>query len=171
VLVDEWGRGWLIDFARVEKRHNLFDFIKLETYVRLMELARGGLAFSLCDYARFEKALNDAVLGKSVTPPNHPHLLFAYEVIRAIRDIARKYMGAKPDFRNEYFPALFLYSLAVMKYYQVDTPQPTRLAFTTACVQAKYILRIDDQARLTPRPPMVSSTPPRPEPSLGAGNR
>jgi hypothetical protein len=45
------------------------------------------------------------------------------------------------------------------------------LAFTTACVQAKYILRIDDQARLTPRPPMVSSKPPRPEPSLGAANR
>ena len=171
VLVDEWGRGWLIDFARVERRHNLFDFIKLETYVRLMELSRGGLAFSLCDYARFEKALNDAVLSKSVTPPDDPHLLFAYEVIRAIRDIARKYMGAKPDFRNEYFPALFLYSLAVMKYYQDDTPQPTRLAFTTACVQAKYILRIDDQARLTPRPPMVSSKPPHPEPSLGAGNR
>jgi hypothetical protein len=159
VLVDEWGKGWLIDFARVERRHNLFDFIKLETYVRLMGLRCKDIAFSLCDYARFEEALNDAVLGKSGTPPNDPHLLFAYEVIRAIRDIARKYMGAKPDFRNEYFPALFLYSLAVMKYYQDDTPQPTRLAFTTACVQAKYILGLDDQTRPTSKPSNDNSKP------------
>jgi len=171
VLVDEWGKGWLIDFAQAEKRHNLFDFIKLETYVRLMELSRKGLAFSLRDYARFEEALNDAVLGKSVPLPGDQHLLFAYRVIRAIRDIARKYMGATPDFRNEYFPALFLYSLAVPKYYQESTPQPTRLAFTTACVQAKYILKIDDQARPTSRLSNRNSKPPRPEPPLGTGNR
>jgi hypothetical protein len=32
LLIDEMGQGWLIDFAKVEDRHNLFDFIKLETY-------------------------------------------------------------------------------------------------------------------------------------------
>jgi len=150
-LVDEWGKGWLIDFARVEKRHNIFDFIKLETYVRLMGLSRQAPGFSLCDYARFEEALNDTVLGRNTPPPDDPHLMFAYQVIRAIRDVARKYMVPEHDFRNEYFPALFLYSLAVMKYHQESIPQPTRLLFVTACVQARYILRIGNHAPLIPR--------------------
>jgi len=148
VLVDEWGKGWLIDFARVEKRHNIFDFIKLETYVRLMGLSRQALDFSLCDYARFEEALNDTVLSRNTTPPDDPHLMFAYQVIRAIRDIARKYMVPEHDFQKEYFPALFLYSLAVMKYHQETAPQPTRLLFVTACVQARYILRTRNHASL-----------------------
>jgi hypothetical protein len=171
VLVDGFGKGWLIDFAKVEKRHNLFDFIKLETYVRLMELTHDKRAFSLCDYARFEEALNDATLGKSATPPNDPHLLFAYKVILAIRDIARKYMGAKPDFRDEYFPALFLYSLAVTKYYQESTLQPTRLAFVTACVQAKFILSINYRITFNQESPTESLPPSRTKPSLGTGNR
>jgi len=175
VLVDEGGKAWLIDFARVTERHNLFDFIKLETYVRLMELGRDKVActFSLGEYTQFEQALADATLGieNGATCPENSHLQVACQIIRAIRDIARKYMGANPDFRNEYFRALFLYCLAVMKYYQQSTPQPTRLAFTTACVQAKYILKIDDQARPTSRLSNRNSKPPRPEPPLGTGNR
>jgi len=165
VLVDEWGRGWLIDFARVAKRHNLFDFIKLETYVRLMALGSDDVAFSLDEYAQFEEALAAATLEeRGVTCPNNTDLQFAYEVILATRHIARKYMGPEPDFRGEYFPALFLYCLAVMKYYQEDRPQPTQLAFTTALVLGHCLPEIAQWAhppvpsiRPKPRPPSVES--------------
>lgn len=171
VLVDEEGKGWLIDFARVGKAHNLYDFIKLETYIRLMILGSDERAFSLDDYIRFEQALNNATLGQKVTLPSNQHLLFAYQVIRAIREIARKYMGPEPDFRNEYFPALFLYSLAVMKYYQKDIPQPTRLAFITACVLSPYIAGTDNQAYSFAQSSKIEGEAPVSEKLLGAGNR
>jgi hypothetical protein len=144
VLVDEWGKGWLIDFARVEKRHNLFDFIKLETYIRLMPLADDRLRFSLGDYVQFEQALDEATLGRRVTPPKDSYLRTAHEVILTIRRIARNYMDGD-NFLSEYLPALFLYCLAVIKYYQEDKPRPTRLAFTTACVLGQYIFEDADQ--------------------------
>ena len=152
VLVDEVGKGWLIDFAKVGKAHNLYDFIKLETYVRLMQLADDATAFSLDDYKRFEEALNDATLTKSDRKlPDNEHLNKAYQVILGIRNMARKYMGPEPDFRNEYFPSLFLYCLAVIKYYQKDSPQPTRLAFATACALGRRILEQNDvQATILP---------------------
>ena len=154
VLVDESGRGWLIDFAMVEERHNLFDFIKLETFLRLTVLGRGDFAFSLGDYLRFEEALAAAALGKSTTPPRDPHLRFAYEVILAIRRIARKYMGPEPDFRNEYFPALFLYCLAVTKYYRNYGVQAAGLVFATACVLGRYLLGGGEQTH----PPVLTSS-------------
>jgi hypothetical protein len=166
ILVDEWGKGWLIDFAKVTKRHILFDFIKLEVYVRLMELADCFSTFSLDDYALFEEALADATLGREdgVTCPDNPDLQVAYQVILAIRHIARNCMARKSDFLTQYFPALFLYCLAVTKYYQEDEPEPTRLAFATACVLGHYLPEIGHQAhppvpsiRPRPRPPSVDS--------------
>jgi hypothetical protein len=154
VLVDAFGIGRLIDFARVEIRHNLFDFVKLETYVRVAGLAGVDVHFSLNDYVRFEEALAAATLGEDgVACPDNSHLRSAYQVILAIRDIAQKYMGREPDFKCEYFPALFLYCLAVIKYYQKDTPKPTRLAFATACVLGQYVLGDDDHACLSAQPP------------------
>jgi hypothetical protein len=143
VLVDESGVGRLIDFAKVGERHNLFDFIKLETYVRLMELARAGPAFSLDNYVQFENDLDAATLSEILVLPDNLDLQFACQTIQAIREIARKYMGPGQDFRNEYFPALLLYNLAATKYYQKKDPQPTRLAFATACVLGRYVLGLD----------------------------
>ena len=141
VLVDTAGRGWLIDFARVEKRHNLFDFIKMETYVRSMVLANVSPALSLDDYVQFEEALVSDTLGREErTCPDNSDLRFAYQVIQAIRRIACKYMGPTSDFRNEYLPALFLYCLAVLKYYDEDKLQSTQLTFATACTLGQYIL-------------------------------
>jgi hypothetical protein len=140
VLVDEGGKGWLIDFARVERRHNLFDFIKLETYVRRMGLGSADASFSLAEYAQFEAALAAATLGNtSVSCPDVSPLRLAYDVILAIRDLARNYMEGD-RFLNEYFPALFLYSLALMKYHREDQLQLTRLTFATAAVLAGYLL-------------------------------
>jgi hypothetical protein len=140
ILVDEWGKGWLIDFALVKKHHNIFDFIKLETSLRLMALAKNDLSFSLKDYVRFEEALTAATLENSRTKrPTNSHLQTAYEVILAIRRIAQNYM-AQDGFLREYFPALFLYCLSVMKYYRPDMPLPTRLVFITASILTRYLL-------------------------------
>lgn len=136
VLVDESGGGWLIDFAKVRERHNLFDFIKLETYIRLIALAQVSGAFSLNEYAQFERALNATTLGQDSTPPANIELKKAYQVIQTIRRIARKYMGHKPDFKNEYFPALFLYGLSMLKYFPVNGPIPTQLMYMTSCALA-----------------------------------
>ncbi|MBN1220246.1 MAG: phosphotransferase [Anaerolineae bacterium] len=144
VLIDEWGKGWLIDFALVGKHHNIFDFIKLETSLRLMQLATGNATFSIEEYIEFEEALVASTLsGNRLNPPADPHLLAAYEIILTIRNIASSYMAQAPNFLNEYFPALFLYCLSVMKYYQPHLPRPTRLAFITASVLMRYL---DDAA-------------------------
>ena len=169
VLVDEEGKGWLIDFAKVGKRHNLYDFVKLETYVRLMELARDGLIFSMDEYVQFEEALNDATLEKEkrVALPDNADLQFAYEVILEIRHVARKYMVPEPDFMDEYFRSLFLYCLAVMKYHQADKPHPTQLAFASASVLGRYLLRLDK-----PAPPAKGEGKPLASTQLlGTGNR
>lgn len=137
ILVDESGKSWLIDFAKVTKRHNLYDFIRLETYLRLMALESG--AFSLNEYTQFELTLNADTLGQQGTPPTNAHLSKAYTVIQAIRRTARKYMGPEPDFRNEYFPTLFLHCLAMLKYYPNHGAMPTQLVFITACSLAMDI--------------------------------
>lgn len=134
ILVDETGRAWLIDFAKVKERHNLFDFIKLETYIRLMALAQIAGAFSLNDYAQFERSLN-----QHEAPPTNPELAKASLVIQNIRKTAQKYMGPAPDFKNEYFPALFLYSFSMLKYFHINGPFPTQLMFMTSCVLAATI--------------------------------
>jgi hypothetical protein len=139
VLVDESRKARLIDFSRVSERHNLFDFIKLETYIRLMALAQVSGAFSFNEYAQFERALNAATLGQSATPPANPELAKAWQVIQNIRRIARKYMGREPDFRNEYFPALFLYGLSILKYFPAYGSVPTQLIFITTCVLGQFI--------------------------------
>jgi hypothetical protein len=153
VLPTGLGRGWLIDFAEVQKRHSIFDFIKLETYLRLSELGSISPPLPPAEYARFEEALNATTLGLSATPPTDPDLQKAYQVILSIRNIARNYMGPHPDFRNEYFPALFLYCLAVMKYHENDGAPAARWVFTTACVLGRDILENDGPPPLPPPPP------------------
>lgn len=171
VLVDQFGKSWLIDFAKITQRHNLFDFIKMEIYVRLMALAQVSGAFSLDEYVQFEQLLNDAALGRSLTLPNNLQLKKAYQVISNIRQIARKYMGPEPDFKNEYFPALFLYGLAMIKYYQPNNPSPTRLIYITTCSLAidifeerKIMKPINEESddtkkSSTPQPALPQSQP------------
>ncbi len=125
ILVDEQDRGWLIDFAKVTERHNIFDFIKLEIYLRRMILSQFNISFA--DYLEFEEALAVTSLGSSAPPPDDPQLQKAYEVILALRDIAKRYMGHSPDFHKEYFPALFLYGLAMLKYFAPHEVQGMRL--------------------------------------------
>ena len=134
VLVDGSDRGWLIDFAKVETRHNIFDFIKLEVYIRFMALAKMFGSFSWNEYAQFEATLNAATVGQDSESPTNADLNKAYQVIKSIRQIAKIYMGAKHDFKKEYFPALLFYALSRLKYYpSADGPIPFQLIFITAC--------------------------------------
>jgi hypothetical protein len=155
VLVDENGKGWLIDFAKVQERHNLFDFIKLETYVRLTALAAEQGAFSWGEYLQFEEALNAAAFGQLAAPPTNPILAKAYEVIHATRKIAQNYVGHPQNFKNEYLPGLFLYSLAMTKYYESNGPAPTQFAFLTACVAGQGLMdsKTENVAQVNSHPP------------------
>lgn len=139
VIVDEGGKGWLIDFAKVQERHNLFDFIKMETYLRLMVLAAAFGSFSFADYAQFERSLNDVAPGHVAVLPTNASLLKAYEVIVNLRGIAQSCMRDPRNFRGEYLPGLFLYSLAMLKYSQANGPTSSQLIFITACVAAKAL--------------------------------
>jgi hypothetical protein len=85
-------------------------------------------------------------------------LRFAHQVIQAIRNIAGRYIAPNSGFVREYFPALFLYCLAVMKYYRDDAPQPTRLAFATALVLGRYF-SADKGDSVSAARPLPSSVP------------
>ena len=128
ILVDEAGHGWLIDFALVKERHNLYDFIKLETYIRQMVLSRPEYDFSFAEYLQFEAALLD----EAVAVPADRMLRKAFEVIRTVRVMAARYV--KGNFGEEYWPALFLYNLAMVKYVDNHGAKAARLAFGTAGV-------------------------------------
>lgn len=158
ILVDQTGRGWLIDFARVTERHNLYDFIKLETYIRQMVLSREEYHFGFTDYLQFEEALVAMSLGQAVTSLEHPALQKAYEVIRALRQIAAHFMAHPPDFHAEYFPALFLYNLAVLKYRENHGNKAARLAFATASVVGRTLL-VPKSAAPSPAPAQADTGP------------
>jgi tetratricopeptide (TPR) repeat protein len=152
VLVDRDGRPWLIDFGRVREGHTLFDFIKLETYLRLDLLSKTP-GFTLTEYARFEEALADAThYGLwAVRLPTNPELLKAFRVIWAVRCLADRFHRPEAPAKT-YFRCLLLYNLAVLKYAreavlaQDGDPeerahqlQAARLCFVTAAVQGRWL--------------------------------
>jgi hypothetical protein len=163
ILVDQVGRGWLIDFARVTERHNLYDFIKLETYIRQMILSQENCQFSFAEYRQFEEALAAALLDRSALVPEQPNLQKAYQVIRSLRELAAHYMGYPADFHGEYFPALFLYSLAVLKYYENHGAKAARLAFATAAVVGRVLT--EDEPSTAPASTRPASAPGSPPPA------
>jgi hypothetical protein len=163
ILVDKSGKAWLIDFAKVKEHHNLFDFIKLETYIRLWVLGAKP-EFSLNEYVQFEQALNAAALDQKAARLTNSVLAKAEVVIRAIREIARRCMKDSRNFKEEYLPGLFLYCLKMMKYYETTKPAPTRLVFITTCVAGQCL---QDPPASTPRSP----SSPKPIPTIDAEER
>lgn len=142
VLVDETGKGWLIDYAKVEVRHNLFDFIKLETYIRQTVLTAQQKSFSWLEYTQMEQSLNEAALApdKPAGSLSNSVLTSGYEIIQAIRNVARHYMKDQRNFQSEYLVGLFLYCLAMTKYHQASNEAATQLLFMTACVTGQFLL-------------------------------
>ncbi len=140
VLVDQQGKGLLIDFAKVEERHNLFDFIKLEVYIRIMMLSPEHSSFSLHEYLEFEQALSASIEKRNVSRPSNQKLKFAFDVILSIRKAAEACALSERNFRLEYLTALLLYTLASMKYHSPNNDIPARLLFVTACALATDLL-------------------------------
>lgn len=147
ILVDDTGQGWLIDFDHVHEGHVLYDFIRLETLLRLFIL--GGIrrtgqdqatawphAFSLAEYAAFEAALLDQTLGRPPAPPARPDLAKAAEIILAIRGLARPYLR-RADW-GEYLTGLFLQNLAQFRFYETQ-PQFSALPVITAAVVGREV--------------------------------
>jgi hypothetical protein len=137
VLVDGWGIGRLIDFAEVSERHNLFDFIRLEGYLRYVTLGSLSPPIPLQEYIEFEESLTATTLGKNGSPPQNPHLHFAFETILEIRRIACNYLANEADVVNIYLPALFLHCLVYLRYDQKTVPYGIQLTFATSCVLAR----------------------------------
>ena len=157
VLVDRDGRPWLIDFGRVREGHTLFDFIKLETYIRLDVLSAAS-GFTLAEYAQFEEALADATYYGlwAARLPASRELLKAFRVIWAIRCLAGHF-HPQETLAETYFRCLLLYNLAVLKYAreailssprnnqgEVDEEQArqlraARLCFVAAAVQGRWL--------------------------------
>lgn len=119
ILIDRLGHPWLIDFGRVRKGHTLFDFIKLETYLRLDVLSRIS-DFSLTEYIEFEEALVDATCNGFQTTKKlaNRNLRKALRVILSIRRSASRFHSDPSKYKSlaTYFHCLLLYNLAVLKY-------------------------------------------------------
>jgi hypothetical protein len=151
ILVDRDGRPWLIDFGQVRQGHTLFDFIKLETYIRLDVLSKAS-SFTLAQYAQFEEALANAHYGLwAVKMPSNHELLKAFNVIRSIRNLAG-HLYPQKTLAETYFRCLLLYNIAVLKYARqaalgeeigaekrAHQLQAARLCFITAAVQAHWL--------------------------------
>ena len=157
ILIDDAGRAWLIDFDHVREGHVLFDFIRLETILRLFVLGKvrqiilqnrdkpahdaSSMAwtypFSLAEYINFEKTLLDQTLNRQPAIIPRPELAKAAELILAIRQLAKPYLRATHNW-HEYLNGLFLHNLAQLRFYEL-MPQIAVLPLTTAAVVAGEI--------------------------------
>jgi hypothetical protein len=150
ILVDESGRSWLIDFDHVREAHILYDFIRLETILRLFVLGdvrslahRKDTAsvpppmgwpygFTLTQYIAFEEHLLQQTLGQTSESIDDPELQKLAKVILAIRELGQHYLRQRNNW-HEYLSGLFLQSLAQLRFYQ-DEPWLGVLPFTTAAI-------------------------------------
>lgn len=157
ILIDDAGRAWLIDFDHVREGHVLFDFIKLETILRLFVLGKARQVvlqnrdkpdpntsppawtypFSLAEYIHFERTLLDQTLNRQPAAVPHPELAKAADLIMAIRHLAKLYLRATNNW-HEYLNGLFLHNLAQLRFYE-RMPQIAVLPLTTAAVVAGEI--------------------------------
>lgn len=156
VIVDGDDRSWLIDFGRVGEGHAIFDFIEFETHFRHAIL--GELPLSPADLADFERRLICTTLEPESRPPStHPRLTEAFAVLRGVRTFAADYLARRDDFQGEYFPALYLYTLATLKYYRENGMRSARHAFITAMVLATYLNgQLDCAPALSPSTPALT---------------
>lgn len=153
ILIDDAGHTWLIDFDHVREGHVLFDFIRLETILRLFVLGKARQTirrrnfnsapdlpakqwphpFTLEEYIDFEVTLLEQTTSHSAAvTTNQSELAKAIELILAIRRLAHPYLRVANNW-SEYFTGLFLSNLAQLKFYR-QMPQIAILPLTTAAV-------------------------------------
>ncbi len=134
ILVDQFNKAWLIDFGRAKKGHTLFDFVELEAHLR--HIALGEESLTLIERVDFEQRLACTVVApeQSVDPPTQPDLAKAFTVIQGIRDCAADYLAPANDFHDEYFPALFLYLVSMLRHLKYNGRVSTQHMFIAATV-------------------------------------
>ena len=134
---DNW---WLIDYGLTGPGPVLFDFIKLEVYLRTMVLAKES-ALSCAEILGFELALLENPLGELPERPlENPTLCMAAAAIRTIRRMARRYVLT--DF-FEYWRFLFAYAMALAKYY------PTQDQWQSAERTGDVVAKLEQKGRTT----------------------
>lgn len=149
VIVDSFHKPWLIDFGRTGEGHALFDFVELETHLRHAILGQSD--FSAADWVEFERRPVCALTAEQpMAPPAQPNLAKAFVVIQGIRQLARRYARQPDKFNDEYLPALFLYSLATLKFHQSNGRRSAQRAFLTAVVVAAFLEKQLDCHRSQP---------------------
>ncbi len=114
VMLESPSNWRLIDYGLTGSGPILFDYIKLETYLRLKVLSRDS-SITPTQLLEFERALVNNPIGRLAdAPPLPPVLAKAADAIRTIRRLARPYL--RNDF-FDYIHFLFAYALALAKYY------------------------------------------------------
>lgn len=114
IMLEGPANWWLIDFGLTGDGPILFDFIKLELYLRLGVLSRDS-GLTVAEVLSFEQELSENPFG--YLPPRsfeRSQLEKAAGVIQAVRRFALAYVVN--DFM-EYWKLLFTYALALGKYY------------------------------------------------------
>ncbi len=153
ILVDSHQLPWLIDFGRVREGHTLFDFIKLETYIRL-DIVSDAPDLTSVDYITFEEKLAKAMWHEDSINTFRPKTVLhkAFHVISAIREMARRFHPlVEISFSVTYSRCLMLYNLSVLKYArgaaynevgEQERERQLRFArhcFITSAVQARWL--------------------------------
>jgi hypothetical protein len=114
VVLERPENWWLIDYGLTCKGPILFDFVKLELYLRVRVLPEI-TELSARELLEWEQTLVDNPLGElREDGSDHPQLRKAAVVIRAIRRMARRYV--LNDF-FDYWRLLFASGMALTKYY------------------------------------------------------
>lgn len=151
IVVDSYQKPWLLDFGRVGEGHILFDFVELETSLRHEILSEH--PFSLAELIDFEHRLVLASTAAELPPPpTQPDLAKAYTIIRGIRAFAAHFLSPRRGLREEYFPALYLYTLLTLKYYRSNGLPSARHTFISATMLVASLKRQFDNQETPPAP-------------------
>ncbi|MGB2984513.1 MAG: hypothetical protein WBE26_01410 [Phycisphaerae bacterium] len=114
VMLEGPSNWWLIDYGLTTEGPILFDFVKLELYLRYVELAKLD-DLNQNQVLDFEQGLAENPLGDlSVPRYDHRQLEKAARAIRAIRRMARPHLVQG---LFQYWRMLFAYAVALTKYY------------------------------------------------------
>ena len=117
VMAEAPANWWLIDYGLTRKGAVLYDFVKLETYLR-MTVAGEEPGITPDEDLAFEADLLDNPFG-DLPAKRHSSVLLnkAATAIRSIRRLARPYMLSG---YTGYRDLLFCYCMAVVKYYPTE---------------------------------------------------
>lgn len=128
VMVDAKGQAWLIDFESTGPGHILRDIAELDTVVRFQLLEAEEA--TLDERLRMEQSLGRARRFSQVEQlaadfeTENKALLKAYETSVYLRTLAHKLVAQNPsDDPDEYYIALFYYSLNTLRFYSLPSLQ------------------------------------------------